>query len=567
MPTTANQIGVVLDYHSRTKHHLHRFAASLGYLDWATQPDPFRTFDGAQTIDLPLSADRVARARYVDLYSPESVVASPLNRDSVGALFELALGLSAWKQYEQTRWSLRCNPSSGNLHPTEGYAILPESQGLDAGVYHYLSRDHRLERRCTPGPEGGQRLSRMLPDSLLVGLSSIHWREAWKYGERAFRYCQHDIGHAIATVRYAAAALGWKARLLDVSDTAIADVLGLSREEDFSDIDEADREHPAALLLLGATGIDIKIADVQDVMNSGTWGGRPNALSPDHIRWPAIDIAARATWRSGSTLTDIPVAGTRESAPAFHRNDSARSAQLPAAELIRQRRSAVALDDSTSISAGTFYGMLDRLLPRSGVAPWDALPWPPHLHCGIFVHRVDDLAPGLYLFLRDANSQEKVKAAIDPHFLFEHPEGCPEHLPLFRLIAGDFRQQAQVVSCRQRIAGAGAFSLGMIAEFRESLLARGAWWYRRLFWEAGVLGQVLYLEAEAAGVRGTGIGCYFDDAFHDILGLRDNQFQSLYHFTTGGPIEDTRLTTLPAYAHLDPERAKNSVSLPSLKKS
>ena len=567
MPTTENQVDVVLDYHSRTKHHLHRFAASLGYLDWATQPDPFRTFDGAQTIDLPLSADRLARARYRDLYSPGSVVASPLNRDSVGALFELALGLSAWKQYEQTRWSLRCNPSSGNLHPTEGYAILPESQGLDAGVYHYLSRDHRLERRCTPGPEGAQRLSRMLPDSLLVGLSSIHWREAWKYGERAFRYCQHDLGHAIATVRYAAAALGWKARLLDVSDAAIADVLGLSREEDFSDIDEADREHPAALLLLGDTAIDIKIADVQDVMNSGSWAGRPNVLSPDHVRWPAIDVAARATWRSSSTSTDIPVARTRESAPAFHSNDSFKSAQLPAATLIQQRRSAVALDDSTSISAETFYGMLDRLLPRSGVAPWDVLPWPPHLHCGIFVHRVFDLAPGLYLFLRDANSQEKVRSALNPRFLFEHPEGCPEHLPLFRLIAGDFRQQAQVVSCRQRIAGAGAFSLGMIAEFRESLLARGAWWYRRLFWEAGVLGQVLYLEAEAAGVRGTGIGCYFDDAFHDILGLRDDQLQSLYHFTTGGPIEDTRLTTLPAYAHLDPGRAKNSVSLPSLKKS
>src|SRR5437660_12483691 len=35
-------------------------------------------------------------------------------------------------------------------------------------------------------------------DSFLVGLSSIHWREAWKYGERAFRYCQHDVGHALA---------------------------------------------------------------------------------------------------------------------------------------------------------------------------------------------------------------------------------------------------------------------------------------------------------------------------------------------------------------------------------
>ena len=43
------------------------------------------------------------------------------------------------------------------------------------------------------------------PHAFLIGLSSVHWREAWKYGERAFRYCQHDAGHAIGTVRIAAA--------------------------------------------------------------------------------------------------------------------------------------------------------------------------------------------------------------------------------------------------------------------------------------------------------------------------------------------------------------------------
>jgi hypothetical protein len=58
---------------------------------------------------------------------------------------------------------------------------------------------------------------------------------------------------------------------------------------------------------------------------------------------------------------------------------------------------------------------------------------------------------------------------------------------------------------------------------------------------------VLYLEAEAAGVRGTGIGCFFDDGMHGLLGLKDARYQSLYHFTVGGPLEDTRLTTLPAY--------------------
>ncbi len=571
MATLENQVDAVLDYHSRTKHHLHRFAASLGYLDWATQPDPFRTFDGAQTIALPLSAERLAQARYDELYSL-GIAALPVNRDSVAALFELALGLSAWKQYEKTRWALRCNPSSGNLHPTEGYAVLPDIQDLNSGVYHYLSRDHCLERRCTPRREGTDRLASILGGSILVGLSSIHWREAWKYGERAFRYCQHDIGHAIATVRYAAAALGWKAELLDVSDSMIAGVLGLSRKEDFAGIDEADREHPGALLCVGPSGpvepgalgglspkhkgaAAIDIAGLHEVMKHERWEGRPNLLSPDHTRWPVIDFAAQAAWRSEDALDSDSAAASRTyTPPAPSWSDSSASAPRRAVDLIKQRRSAVALDDSTSIGLQTFYGMLDRLLPRAGAAPWDVLPWPPHLHCGIFVHRVDGLTPGLYLFLRNPDSEKKVKSALSPSFLFERPSGCPEHLLLFRLIDGNFRQQAQVVSCQQKIAGAGAFSLGMIAEFRDSVRSKGAWWYRRLFWESGVLGQVLYLEAEAAGIRGTGIGCYFDDAFHSILGLQDNQLQSLYHFTVGGPVEDTRLTTLPAYAHLSPDR-------------
>ena len=42
----------VLDYHDRTKHDFTRFARSLGYLDWANQPNPFRRFEGAPLIHL-----------------------------------------------------------------------------------------------------------------------------------------------------------------------------------------------------------------------------------------------------------------------------------------------------------------------------------------------------------------------------------------------------------------------------------------------------------------------------------------------------------------------------------
>jgi hypothetical protein len=71
--------------------------------------------------------------------------------------------------------------------------------------------------------------------------------------------------------------------------------------------------------------------------------------------------------------------------------------------------------------------------------------------------------------------------------------------------------------------------------------------YRDLFREAGLIGQLLYLHAEARGLRGTGIGCYFDGAVHELLGLRDTRHQSLYHFTVGRAIEDARIETAPAY--------------------
>ena len=92
-------------------------------------------------------------------------------------------------------------------------------------------------------------------------------------------------------------------------------------------------------------------------------------------------------------------------------------------------------------------------------------------------------------------------------------------------------------------------TLGMIATFKKPVTDQ-PFYYRQLFWESGMIGQMLYLAAEANGVRGTGIGCFFDDAVHEILGLKDNQYQSLYHFTIGKPVDDPRLTTYPPYHHL-----------------
>lgn len=133
-------------------------------------------------------------------------------------------------------------------------------------------------------------------------------------------------------------------------------------------------------------------------------------------------------------------------------------------------------------------------------------------------------------------------------WVWRPPAGCPEALPLFLLEEGDVRRIAQETSCGQEIASDGVFAAAMLTDYRESLETFGPWFYRRLYWETGLVGQVLYLEAEAGGIRATGIGCFFDDEMHGVLGMRDRAFQSLYHFTAGAPVEDPRLATYAPYS-------------------
>ncbi len=542
-------------YHALSKHNPRQYAPGPGGLDWANQPNPFRRFKGSAVVPLPLVSGEGMLA-YDHLFRPAEGSGSPLDGPSLGLFFELGLGLSAWKEYGSSRWALRNNPSSGNLHPTEGYLVLPTDVDAElfAGVYHYLPHEHALERRCRfAGDVLATIVSTVAPGGTLVGLSSVHWREAWKYGERAFRYCQHDAGHAIASLRLAARVLGWRLRVLpSPSDALVAALLGLDRRDDFAG---AEPEHPGALMLLDPTGriaADLDLGEeLAAVLGRAEWYGRANLLSPAHLPWRAMQSVAEAAAKPESRY-----AAGRHTQPPFAPAALADVATVPSADaagIIRQRRSAVAMDSRTRITRASFFRMLARTMPDPGRPPWDAWPWPATVLLGLFVHRVDGLAPGLYLLARAPERLASFRETASGDWLAWQPvEDCP--LPLWALMPGaDLQDTAALISCNQEIAADGAFSLGMLADLDRALVEDGPWAYRRLFWECGVIGQVLYLEAEALGVRATGIGCFFDDLMHQVLGFADGMgaWQSLYHFTVGGPLEDTRLRTSPAYAHLE----------------
>jgi len=539
----------------------------MGYLDWANQPDPFRRYEGAEVIRLPLLSpdeDPVSPS-YDALFDAGDVAVHPLTLRSLSRFFELALALSAWKRAGESEWALRINPSSGNLHPTEGYVLLPHNLelGFPAGLYHYAPKEHALERRATcPTDKVALVLAPFPAQAFIFGLTSVHWREAWKYGERAFRYCQHDVGHAIGAARISAAALGWRMVLLDGSTQDTAGLLlGTSRREDFQ---EAEEEHPDCLAVIWPASADgipsteaiplfVEPAAVS-ALAEGPWHGRANRLSQEHgVEWDVIDTVAAASWKHEADRRTLrPALPDRRSGggPIGLRRS------LPAAQIIRQRRSAVAFDGSTSMSAARFFRMLrlvmsgaeQELLDR--MVPWDVWPYEPAIHLLLFVHRIDGLTPGLYFLLRAPSKFSFVRDSMNPELVWSKAPGAPDDLPLYWLLEGDAKKLAVQVSCHQDIAGDSAFSFGMLAEFEGRLRKDGAWWYPRLFWESGLLGQVLYLDAEAAGVRATGVGCFFDDPVHEILAVKSMALQSLYHFTVGGPLEDRRLQTLPPYFHL-----------------
>ena len=79
------------------------------------------------------------------------------------------------KAYGETSWALRCNPLSGNLHPAEGYLVAGGVPGLAAGVYHYVSCDHALERRERAAIyEGNARRLLKLPTSKVANPARIN---------------------------------------------------------------------------------------------------------------------------------------------------------------------------------------------------------------------------------------------------------------------------------------------------------------------------------------------------------------------------------------------------------
>ena len=512
----------IFSYHEQTKHTPHRYARSLGYMDWANQPDPFRSYRGAKKLHLPLAHTHDTPPYH--LLFESQIPTAPLVIESLAQFLQFSLGISAIKSNGIDEWALRCNASSGNLHPSEAYLLLPPLQGVckQGCIAHYAPKDHSLE--ILSFVENSV-FSTLPQDSFYLLISSIVYREVWKYGERAFRYTQLDAGHAMRAAQISGRALGWSSQLIDtLSDKELNRIFGFDQEGRF----HPDERESAAMLLLFSPQNSHE-TKVFNPPRSNVFDSIANTLAANHQRWPLISVVQEA---SSGTFSQ------REKAKvSLLKRDPSRDAK----SVILKRRSAQMMDSSRSwISKKSFLTLLHSIQES-----FDG--YQNSINLVLFVHSVEEFESGLYLYLRQENCLEDLKSSLDSSFEFEAIE--PR---LYLLKQGDYRAIAQNISCNQTIASDGAFSLGMLAPLSQEIIDYGAHRYKELYWECGAIGQQLYLEATSQGLSATGIGCFLDDIFHQLLGLKSNRYQSLYHFTVGRALVDPRILTKEPYASREP---------------
>ncbi len=523
------------DYHELSKHGFEAYAPGPETLDWDNQPNPFRDFAGSDGYPLPLLAQGGGPSWGTVLAGQRE--AEAITPQTVSRYLQLSLGLTAWKQWGPDRWSLRANPSSGNLHPTEAYVLLGGESGLPRGLCHYNVAQHALEQRVVYDTGDWPQ------QSFGVALTSVLWRELWKYGERGFRYTQLDVGHAVAALAYAAQAHGWQVVLMSgVSTQTLSHLLGLQRPEYTS----VEREYAECLLWVGANLQEKHLPDFETQPQPlADWQGTPSKLMQERslYHWPLANQAMLAS------ETSVVPSAQRLPHTLLRTSSSAHPsvADLPVSfqEVVYGRRSAVAFKQET-MDRPRFDAILSALFyfqtPLSGHT----------VDYIVAVHRVEGLEPGLYAMPAHLDSLSRLQKCCcrwsDWQQVSHYGEAA---LPLYRLEAARVQQLMATLCCHQAIAADSAFTIGFIADIKHSSEQAGAAAYRQLHWQSGFLSHQIYLAASALNVAATGIGCFFDDPWLQWLGSGPGGMQMLYLTAVGTPRKDERVTTLSGYHYLD----------------
>ena len=476
-------------YHNGTKHSYQSVYSNPHYLDWETQPIPFKIYPKLEPLALPqhLSSSGLAALAAISAGGGQADVASIPKLETLAEIFFLSAGITRRRKYPGGEILFRAAACTGALYHIDLYLVCGDLQGLEAGVYHFGPHDFALRRlragdhRAVLGHASGGEPATVNAPAILV-CASTYWRNAWKYQSRAYRHCYWDNGTILANLLAAAAARGVTARVvLGFADGEVSRLLGLDME----------REGPLALAPLGYSPALLPGAspEIEPIALETV------PLSKQEIDYPAIRNIHQASSLESAEEVEAwrDAKGGRPTLSAVEKSEGKIFPIRPAGddEIARDtieevivRRGSTRRFSRESISFEQLSTMLYRAT-RGIPADFLGRDSPPLNDLYLVVNAVDDLPSGAYVFYRDRLALELLKE-------------------------GDFRREAGYLGLGQEIPADASVDIFFLTDL-DSVLARfGNRGYRAAQLEAAITGGKLYLSAYAQRLGASGL-TFFDD--------------------------------------------------------
>ena len=489
---TSNDEGqTVLNYHYATNHSVESVQTNNATLDFSILPRTYKLYRRLETVPLPETETTSPFSALKTLSTPSTISSEesmPTLAD-LSVILKLSAGITKWLKVPNGKMAFRAASCTGAMYNIELYVICADLQGLPAGVYQYGVHDNAL-RRIRSGDFRGVLTDATASDEnianspLTIVYTSVFWRNAWKYQERAYRHAFWDGGTILANSLALAASRNLPSKVI----TGFVD-------ETLNQLIDVDGVKEASLFLLPigyAPSLNASAFPVPQRLNLETL-----PYSPQEINYPLIhsthlgssftSISEVERWRTRKishttpsltgNLTPLAVAPT-----AIHLQKPIEEVILQRGSTRRFQESSISYTELSTILRSATSGIDGDYIREAGTSLNDIY---------LIVNAVEGLSSGTYAFHRSTQELEL-------------------------LCEGEFREEAGHLGLNQALAHDAAVNVYFMANLAAVTTDLGSRGYRAAQLDASTTAGRSYLAAYSLGLGASGL-TFFDDEVTDFL--------------------------------------------------
>lgn len=501
-----------LTFHEETKHSELSVRMSAHHLDWENKPSPFKVYRNLPSIplprDFPIPWEASIRATKG---VPAKIMGKRVDIEVLAEILFFSAGLTRKIAVGSEPYYMRAAPATGALYPIELYVISGEIPSLNAGVYHFNPLDFALVRLRDGDFRrelGAACLEEGLTSPVTVALTSLAWRNAWKYGARSYRHWFWDSGVIAANLLATCSSEGLVAKLVvGFVDSEVDRLLGLGK----------GKEATVALAQIGV-GFGEKIEQTRGETPLLALEVEPT--SKEEVEYSAIwkaneasAIRALAEVREWRQSFKSLRSGNRTNPPTFPlRPLSEEDPSIPPLGEVILRRGSTRRFAHEYIS----FERLSTIIEAAAAdIPLDFFPIKETLtDFYLIVNQVEGLPSGSYFFDGATRSLEQLKE-------------------------GQFRKMSGYLCLEQPLFGDASAVFYLMTNLRHVTSSLGNRGYRAAQFEAGVRAGKIYLSSYSLGLGASG-STFYDDAVTEFFSPHAEEKSTMIAVGVGVPAYSAR---------------------------